>query len=352
MDPPSGFVSGFRCSSHHAAFDGALGVFNGFSFIFIHAGENSRKVRRDLLAHLRDELNALLCNAHHDLTAVFSSVDTLHIHQFFETIDEAGGRGRGVLHPAGDFRHCERLFFLGEEAQEQELRKREPAANEFLRKIQDKGSLEDDKNISKSFGGGLQVLAVIVHGNINIKGVNIMAERGPVKRHFQSLSGTAGAFHGLQFPIQMQRLTDQSPSLEMSDALADASIPQTRGTVLLLEDDPQFKDIMNEFLHSHGFQVVSVQNGVEGVHEVLAKDFEIILCDMMMPTLPGDMFFRAVERMRPHLCSRFIFMTGHRGNVKITDFIRNVNGTILSKPFHVDDLLEMIAFVQVRSAVN
>ncbi len=150
----------------------------------------------------------------------------------------------------------------------------------------------------------------------------------------------------------MQRLTDQSAFLETSDTLADSSIPHTRGTVLLLEDDPQFKDIMNEFLHSHGFQVVSVQNGVEGVHEVLAKDFEIILCDMMMPTLPGDMFFRAVERMRPHLCNRFIFMTGHRGNGKITDFIRTVNGTILAKPFHVDDLLEMIAFVQVRSAVN
>ena len=122
--------------------------------------------------------------------------------------------------------------------------------------------------------------------------------------------------------------------------------------VLLLEDDPAFKEIMTDFLGETGFKVVAVQNGVEGVHQVLASDFEVILCDMMMPTLPGDMFFRAVERMRPHLCNRFIFMTGHRGSSKVNDFIRNVNGTILSKPFHVDDLLEMIAFVQVRTAVN
>jgi hypothetical protein len=26
-----------------------------------------------------------------------------------------------------------------------------------------------------------------------------------------------------------------------------------------------------------------------------------------------------------------------------------VNGTILTKPFHVDDLLEMIAFIRVRT---
>lgn len=119
--------------------------------------------------------------------------------------------------------------------------------------------------------------------------------------------------------------------------------------VLLLEDDPAFKEIMTDFLRESDFEVIAVVNGVEGVHQVLAGDFEVILCDMMMPTLPGDMFFRAVERMRPHLCDRFIFMTGHRNNAKVNDFITSVNGTILTKPFHVDDLLEMIAFINVRS---
>ena len=118
--------------------------------------------------------------------------------------------------------------------------------------------------------------------------------------------------------------------------------------VLLLEDDPAFGEIMTDFLRESGFDVVAVVNGVEGVHKVLASDFEVILCDMMMPTLPGDMFFRAVERMRPHLCDRFVFMTGHRNNQKVNEFIESVNGTILTKPFHVDDLLEMVAFIEVR----
>jgi CheY-like chemotaxis protein len=122
--------------------------------------------------------------------------------------------------------------------------------------------------------------------------------------------------------------------------------------ILLVDDDTTFQEIMKDFLVESGYQVVAVQNGVEGVHEVLASDFEVILCDMMMPTLPGDMFFRAVERMRPHLCSRFVFMTGHRGNQKVNDFISTVRGTILNKPFKVDDLLEMIAFIQVRMMVQ
>jgi len=121
-----------------------------------------------------------------------------------------------------------------------------------------------------------------------------------------------------------------------------------RKKILLLEDDVTFQEVMRDFLESHFYEVVAVKNGVEGVREIMAHDFEVIICDMMMPSLPGDMFYLAVERMRPHLCNRFIFITGLRGNCKVTDFIRRVNGTMLHKPFHVDDLLEIIGFVQVK----
>jgi len=121
--------------------------------------------------------------------------------------------------------------------------------------------------------------------------------------------------------------------------------------VLLLEDDPGFREIMTDFFQENGFEVTAVQNGVEGVHHVLASDFELILCDMMMPTLPGDMFYRAVERMRPHLCERFVFMTGHRGNSRVNQFIDSVCGIVLTKPFRVCDLLEMIDFVRLRATL-
>ncbi len=119
--------------------------------------------------------------------------------------------------------------------------------------------------------------------------------------------------------------------------------------ILLLEDDEQFSEIIKGFLESHFYEVVAVRNGVEGVREVMASDFEVIICDMMMPTLPGDMFYFAVERIRPHLCPRFIFITGLRGSPKVNEFIKRVKGTMLSKPFHVDDLIEVIGFVQVRA---
>ena len=73
--------------------------------------------------------------------------------------------------------------------------------------------------------------------------------------------------------------------------------------ILLLEDDPDFKGILTDVLEQNDYTVVAVQNGAEGVREVMKADFDAIICDMMMPGLPGDMFYLAVERMRPALCS-------------------------------------------------
>jgi two-component system cell cycle sensor histidine kinase/response regulator CckA len=118
--------------------------------------------------------------------------------------------------------------------------------------------------------------------------------------------------------------------------------------VLVLEDDELVSKFIKMALESKGMDVVSVANGVEGIHAIKNADFEAIICDMMMPKLPGDMFYLAVERIKPHLCPRFIFISGYKDDPKITEFMKKVNGALLVKPFKMDDLLEMMAFIQIR----
>jgi DNA-binding NarL/FixJ family response regulator len=87
---------------------------------------------------------------------------------------------------------------------------------------------------------------------------------------------------------------------------------------------------------------------VEGLKKILADDYSVILCDMVMPNFPGDMFYLAVERARPHLCKRFIFMTGHKGERKIEQFIRRIRGLMLWKPFEMHVLFDTIQSVTKR----
>src|SRR4030095_17078379 len=92
-------------------------------------------------------------------------------------------------------------------------------------------------------------------------------------------------------------------------------------SILLLDDDVELANALKELLQSRNFVVTTVSNGAEGLREVMALDFDAIICDMLMPHMPGDMFYLAVQRTKPHLCRRFIFITGHSDKPKVTEFL-------------------------------
>lgn len=119
--------------------------------------------------------------------------------------------------------------------------------------------------------------------------------------------------------------------------------------ILLLEDDSDFTVLLREYLEGQGFKVTGARNGTEGLKHIMAGEFDIILCDMIMPGLPGDMFYKAVERVRPQFCKRFIFMTGHKGDPKIDAFIRQVRGFMLWKPFELHHMLDAIGVIRKKT---
>jgi CheY-like chemotaxis protein len=135
------------------------------------------------------------------------------------------------------------------------------------------------------------------------------------------------------------------PKAEVTHEVSDDELPPPRWKVLVLDDDESLTDLLKEHFSSLGHLVVVVKTGVEGVKHIMATDFDVILCDMVMPAMPGDMFYRAVERVRPKLCKRFLFMTGHRGDPKIEAFIRSVKGLMLWKPFEMSQLMQYIEAV-------
>ena len=103
--------------------------------------------------------------------------------------------------------------------------------------------------------------------------------------------------------------------------------------VLLLEDRDDFREVLRDYLVSCGYQVISVKSGVEGLREIMKQPFDLIICDMMMPQIGGEMFYWAVTRVRPAAGQRFIFFTGHKNNPPIEFFFQRVNATVLFKPF-------------------
>jgi DNA-binding response OmpR family regulator len=117
---------------------------------------------------------------------------------------------------------------------------------------------------------------------------------------------------------------------------------------LLLEDRDDFREVLRDHLTSRSFQVTSVPSGVEGLREIRNGVFDLIICDMMMPKMGGEMFYWAVTRVRPATGKHFIFFSGHKSNPRIEFFFRRVNATVVYKPFKLSVLDSVIRDVLAK----
>ena len=70
-----------------------------------------------------------------------------------------------------------------------------------------------------------------------------------------------------------------------------------------------------------------------------------------MPAMPGDDVhdLRRAAQLRPHLCRRFIFITGHSGNAKVDEFLKTVDAMVLSKPVNTEELVGAISMILKNS---
>jgi CheY-like chemotaxis protein len=134
----------------------------------------------------------------------------------------------------------------------------------------------------------------------------------------------------------MRRRPQASDPVEVVTLDIDAEVAPLRGPagrVLLLEDRDDFREVLQDHLVFRCYEVTSVRSGVEGLREIMKGAFDLIICDMMMPQVGGEMFYWAVTRVRPATAQRFIFFTGHKNNPAMEFFFRRVNATVLIKPF-------------------
>ena len=120
--------------------------------------------------------------------------------------------------------------------------------------------------------------------------------------------------------------------------------------ILLVDDDEELASTLKELLETRNFIVTTAQNGVDALREVIATDFDVIICDMMMPKMPGDMLYLAVQKSKPEMAKRFLFVTGHADNPKVDAFLKSIDAIVIFKPVLTEELVRMISFVLNRTA--
>ena len=115
--------------------------------------------------------------------------------------------------------------------------------------------------------------------------------------------------------------------------------------VLVVDDDIELVLTYQELLQAHGYQASTAANGREALKLVGSSDVDVVICDLSMPDLAGDLFYREVGRVRPELLKRFIFITGNADNPLYETFLKSVPVPVIAKPASMESVLEKLAAV-------
>ena len=115
--------------------------------------------------------------------------------------------------------------------------------------------------------------------------------------------------------------------------------------VLVVDDDIQLTIMFEALLQFHGYRVSTASDGAQALKVVMNSDVDAVLCDLNMPELTGDLFYREAGRVRPHLQKRFIFVTGNANDPLYETFLKGVKAPVLAKPVSLDRLLGQLQAV-------
>ena len=114
--------------------------------------------------------------------------------------------------------------------------------------------------------------------------------------------------------------------------------------ILVVEDDPNVRGLMQTLLEVEGYAVTTASDGLGGLGEAAASSPELVLLDLVMPDLGGA---RVLERLRddPVLSQiPVIVVTGHEDALPDVR-ARLGDDNVFLKPFAVAELLARVGAV-------
>lgn len=132
---------------------------------------------------------------------------------------------------------------------------------------------------------------------------------------------------------------------EVAATAVPVAIPtRTRARVLIIDDEVALTRAMQRQLRGH-HDVTIEHDARAAMTRVFDEDYDVILCDVMMPGADGLGFLEALRRDRPALVPRLVLMTAG-----IADPIRELvvarGGQLIDKPVPIDALLGLIERVR------
>ncbi|MFO0934390.1 MAG: response regulator [Planctomycetota bacterium] len=110
--------------------------------------------------------------------------------------------------------------------------------------------------------------------------------------------------------------------------------------ILVVDDEPQIRDILAATLRRDGFQVTSRGAPKEALRDLESGAFELLVTDLKMPEMSGLELIKAAKRVAPDIGS--VLITAFASTETAVSALRNGADDYLMKPFGIDDLRRVV----------
>src|SRR5512140_2040875 len=111
-------------------------------------------------------------------------------------------------------------------------------------------------------------------------------------------------------------------------------------TILVIEDKESMRAMLKQTLEGEGYQVVTAQDGADGIRKLADERIGLVLTDLKLPKKDGFEVLRAVKQENPLL--PVIVMTAFGTIETAVRAVKEGAYDFLTKPFDTDHLLMLI----------
>ncbi len=110
------------------------------------------------------------------------------------------------------------------------------------------------------------------------------------------------------------------------------------GRILIVEDNPDHREILKTRLTSLGYVCQETDDGHEGLCALSYSRFDLVMCDYQMPEMNGLQFIHTVRTTSGISIIPIIFMTAHSDPFFIDHAVSVGATATLVKPFSLENL--------------
>ncbi|MGH3219474.1 MAG: ATP-binding protein, partial [Streptosporangiaceae bacterium] len=135
----------------------------------------------------------------------------------------------------------------------------------------------------------------------------------------------------------------QGAGWEVPGAGGTPGPPAHSGSVLVIDDEPQIREVVHRVLSSAGYQVTTAASGQDAL-VLLAKPgtaADLVLTDIVMPGITGAAFAAQVQVMRPGI--QVLFMSGYERPDTVAHGWPDADVPVIGKPFSRASLLATVS---------